>query len=138
MYWLPTRNLQTMVTNTMKATIRDDRLYPPKQRSLNFLDFQEMTWQGGSILWTNFFSSIILLKPKKFLWPPITWKGRPINGGSGFIRLSKKKDVLFLGQILKLNSGLVLGLQSAKILTKPFQGLGKLVPCVNTSENLNG
>jgi hypothetical protein len=31
-----------------------------------------------------------------------------------------------------------LGLQSAKILTKPFQGLGKLVPCVNTSENLNG
>jgi hypothetical protein len=50
MYYLLTRNLQTTVINIVKATMEGDKLYPPKQRSLRFLDFQEMTRQNGSIV----------------------------------------------------------------------------------------
>ena len=40
----------------------------------------------------HFLSSKILPKPKMSLWPLITWKERPTNGGSGLVERSKKKD----------------------------------------------
>lgn len=67
---LQTRSLQIMVTNTVKATMGDYLLYNPKQRSLTFLDFQEMIWWSGSIMWTSFLSFKLLPNPKRFLWPP--------------------------------------------------------------------
>lgn len=100
----------------------DDLLYPPKQRSWNFLNFQEMIWRSGSTVWTKFSNSKTLPKPKKFLWPPTTWKERPTSGGSGFVGHSRKMDTGSYGRILRINSGLASGLRSAKILTKPFRG----------------
>jgi len=46
----------------------------------------------------------------------------PTSGGNGFAGRLKKKDTFSHEQISKVNSGLALGLRSAKILMKPFQG----------------
>ena len=62
------------------------------------------------------------VKAKRFLWPPITWKVMPTSGGNGFAGRLKKKDTFSHEQISKVNSGLALGLRSAKIFMKPFQG----------------
>ncbi|GFS39092.1 hypothetical protein Acr_00g0061130 [Actinidia rufa] len=65
---------------------------------------------------------------------PTKW---PTSGGNGFAGHYKRKDVLSRGQILKTNSGLALGLRSAKILMKLFHRSDRLAPCANTSGNLN-
>ncbi|KAJ0040904.1 hypothetical protein Pint_28246 [Pistacia integerrima] len=101
--------LQTMATNTVKATMGDDLLSPPRQRSLNFLDSQEMIRRSG----------------EANQW----WQGS--------VGHSKRKDALFCGQILKTNFELFLGLRSVKILIKLFRESYRQALFVITSKNLN-
>ncbi|KAA8517519.1 hypothetical protein F0562_017851 [Nyssa sinensis] len=101
------------------------------------LEFPRFSRDDPTDWFTNFSSSKVLPKPRKFHWPPTTWKERPTSGGSGFARHSKKKDAFSHGRILKMNSGLILGLQSVKILMKLFQESGRKALYMITNANLN-
>ena len=47
-----------------------------------FLGDDPTKWFNRANKFLNF---RILLKPRRSLWPPTIWNGRPTNGGSGFV-----------------------------------------------------
>jgi hypothetical protein len=91
--WSQIKRIPTTITITEMTTMGVDRSSRAKQRSYNSHDFQGMTQSNGSTVWNNSLNTRSWHKTKRCPWLLTTLKGRPINGGSGFIGCYRKKGM---------------------------------------------
>ncbi|RVW72141.1 hypothetical protein CK203_057976 [Vitis vinifera] len=122
-----TPTIVMVVSATIETTLRDkwkgdNKCSYPSWQSLNFqgtlATIQLNGLTSGPILWNIKASQ----QRKRCHWRHFILRMKLISGGSGYAAPTVKKGKKWRGQILKRNFGLVLDLQSVKILMRLCQG----------------